>query len=890
MDVRTANTLLIASALLLSACSDGAFATFNDLPGASILEPQDGSTVREGLPVQVRGFVDDNRTPAADLLVVWTSSIDGLLYEGPPEDDGITRMILEDLDVGVHDLTLRVVDPRGGEDVDRISLEVIANQAPTAQIANPTATGTYHSNVPVTLVGEVADVETELGLLVIDWVVDGELLVEAGNPDDAGNTNEVYLFSEGAHTVELRVMDDEGKSSSAEVAFSVGGPNNPPTCSLDLPTEGAQYTQGDEVLFVGTALDADIPASQLTVEWSSSVDGPLGVSQPSDSGAVTFPTTQISGGTPTITMTVFDQVGASCTDSVQLVVASPPSVTILSPVNGSTVPLGVAVDLDSVVSDVQSAPNQLTIAWSSDLDGFLGNDVADASGLQEGAWGAFSAGTHTLSVTVTDPGGLSTVGTTTFTVSAPPTAPTVEINPNPAGSTQNLVTSIVTPSTDPEGDPVTYSYAWARDGVPFANASDTLASSATSRGEVWTVTVTPNDGWSSGPPGVATVTILNGAPSASAPILSPSLLYTNSTATCVSNGTDPDNDPVTLSYTWLVNGSDPGVFGPQLTGGSFARGDTIQCFATPDDGTAVGPTVASTTATVLNSVPTAPSVVITPAAPSPDDTLTCALTVPSTDADNDPLTHDWVWYQNGNLTAITTQEVDASLTADQDVWTCEVTATDGIATSPLATDTVSLCADGAWYEDLDGDGYGQTNTEILSCTSPGAGWVSDGGDCDDTDATIYPTAGDVAGDGFDADCDGMDCEAGLFNNVYFTFCDSNGDWFDAETACMAAGYDGLATLTSAAEETWLVGLMINSGGSNQDPWLGMTDQGGAGTFVWTDGSPISYQNWGTGQPDSGGTGNDCVVLTVSGQGNASWDDVSCAQGSPGWTSFACSLR
>ena len=32
-------------------------------------------------------------------------------------------------------------------------------------------------------------------------------------------------------------------------------------------------------------------------------------------------------------------------------------------------------------------------------------------------------------------------------------------------------------------------------------------------------------------------------------------------------------------------------------------------------------------------------------------------------------------------------------------------------------------------------------------------------DCNDTDASIYPYAGDTYGDGIDSDCDGLDCEA-----------------------------------------------------------------------------------------------------------------------------------
>jgi hypothetical protein len=60
-------------------------------------------------------------------------------------------------------------------------------------------------------------------------------------------------------------------------------------------------------------------------------------------------------------------------------------------------------------------------------------------------------------------------------------------------------------------------------------------------------------------------------------------------------------------------------------------------------------------------------------------------------------------------------------------------------------------AGGPWFLDADGDGYGDpaTSTEI-----PSAGWVADGTDCDDSDATAHPGAPEVYGDAVDQDCDG----------------------------------------------------------------------------------------------------------------------------------------
>jgi hypothetical protein len=59
---------------------------------------------------------------------------------------------------------------------------------------------------------------------------------------------------------------------------------------------------------------------------------------------------------------------------------------------------------------------------------------------------------------------------------------------------------------------------------------------------------------------------------------------------------------------------------------------------------------------------------------------------------------------------------------------------------------------GAWYPDVDGDGYGDLNAGILACEQP-AGTVADSTDCDDTQAASFPENPEVC-DEIDNDCDG----------------------------------------------------------------------------------------------------------------------------------------
>jgi hypothetical protein len=56
-----------------------------------------------------------------------------------------------------------------------------------------------------------------------------------------------------------------------------------------------------------------------------------------------------------------------------------------------------------------------------------------------------------------------------------------------------------------------------------------------------------------------------------------------------------------------------------------------------------------------------------------------------------------------------------------------------------------------WYEDADGDSYGNAAAPLNACDQP-AGYVANATDCNDADSTAYPGAPEAC-DGADQDCD-----------------------------------------------------------------------------------------------------------------------------------------
>lgn len=106
------------------------------------------------------------------------------------------------------------------------------------------------------------------------------------------------------------------------------------------------------------------------------------------------------------------------------------------------------------------------------------------------------------------------------------------------------------------------------------------------------------------------------------------------------------------------------------------------------------------------------------------------------------------------------------------------------------------CQLNAFYQDSDGDGYGDSSDSTQACTAP-SGYVSNSRDCDDTNNAIHPAADEVC-NGVDDDCDSSIDEG--VRNTYYRDADGDGYGDDGNTVRECELRDGIVADNSDCDD------------------------------------------------------------------------------------------
>ncbi|TMA49592.1 MAG: DNRLRE domain-containing protein, partial [Deltaproteobacteria bacterium] len=343
----------------------------------------------------------------------------------------------------------------------QLVLTLTQNTAPVVNIAAPAPNATVNIGAPVTFTGRATDAESGDLSGQIQWTsnLDGTL--------GTGASITVAHLQPGTHTITAAVTDVNGNVGQAQAIVRMRGPNVAPALAITAPQDNSSAPADTDVILTATAnddFDGDISSQ---VQWTSSRQGALFVGA---SKAV-----RLREGQHTITASVTDSDGATSTAQITVIITpTPPALTITSPAGGGTVTQDASTSFTATALDATDGDLSSTIRWTSDRDGVLAGGASFATNM-------LSEGTHHITVTATDSGGLVGSAGITLNVIRVPAVAILLPQANDGYLAGNTVTFYATATDRIDGD-VAASLVWTSDRDGQIGTGTTFTTSSLSVG------------------------------------------------------------------------------------------------------------------------------------------------------------------------------------------------------------------------------------------------------------------------------------------------------------------------------------------------------------------------------------------------------------------------
>jgi hypothetical protein len=532
------------------------------------------------------------------------------------------------------------------------------------------------------------DTDTSTG----EWVV---------NTSSAGNSATLSGVFGGGDTVTCSVTPDDGSDTGSAVSDTVTIGNTAPSVSdvtilatTDADGDGDSSTAiaADTLECSYTFTDADGDSDASSIEWTIS-----GTGGGSGSGS-TLSGVFYSGDTVTCTVTPDDGTDVGATDSDSLTIDnSLPEVSSVT-ITPDPAYIGDSLSCSYSFTDGDGDPDASSIEW------FLNNASAGAGSTLSSS--VVKGDEVECTVTPNDSSDDGTLVTASLTVSnSLPSVASVSISPSAPGVGDTLTCSY-SGYGDADGDPDASTFEWSVYSASVGSASvgsGTSLSGAFGGGDTVVCSVTPHDGEDAGSPVSDSVTIDNTAPTVSAVVVTastdadgdgdPSTANAADTLLCSYTFADADGDSDASTIEWMI--STPVGTGATLTG-AFAKGDTVTCTVTANDGNLDG-NLDSASITIDNALPVASAVSVTastdmdgdgdPSTAIDSDELLCIYSFDDADGDADASTLEWTIGATVIDSGSTTEPPGYS---NGDTVTCTVTPTDALGSGTPVSDSITI--------------------------------------------------------------------------------------------------------------------------------------------------------------------------------------------------------
>ncbi|RYX80739.1 hypothetical protein EON83_27300 [bacterium] len=505
-------------------------------------------------------------------------------------------------------------------------------------------------------------------------------------------------YGDKGNQITVTVTANDGTVNSAAVTSAPATVVNSAPSVLSINFDTTNYKTNDVIVFSWGAYDADGDTLTYSYVWKkngSVINGETGfvldLSKAGNGNKGDVITVTITANDGTVSSAPLTSTNLNVVNSAPVVNGTP--LTPSNPNTNSTLTAPLATDADG---------DTLTYSYVWKKNGVIIDGATDRT--LNLATPGYGDNDDVITVTITaNDGTVDSAAVTPASVTIGNTAPVVSgvaISPNAATTNSTLTATAAV--TDGEGDSISFSYQWKKNGEEIDGATgDTLDLSVIGhgdKGDVITVTVVANDGTvNSAPFTSAPLTIGNTAPQMATVSISPTDPKTDTTLTASPAGNDVDSDTLTFTYQWKKNGSViGGATGNTLnlaTVGYGNKNDVITVEVKANDGTANSASLTSAGVTVANTAPVATGVTLAPTNPSTNGVLTA--TAVGEDIDGDTLTYSYIWTKNNVvIDGETGKTLDLSKTGNGDVGdviTVTITANDGTANSaPLTSAAVTV--------------------------------------------------------------------------------------------------------------------------------------------------------------------------------------------------------
>ena len=467
----------------------------------------------------------------------------------------------------------------------------VIHEPPAVTITSPTPGSTFYAGELVNFqaLAQVYDT-TDITTVGHRWVGGSELMCEGEFFSADGYGTCAYAFpSAGMWNVQVTATDPDGDRATHQIEIEVLE-NTPPSIDVIDPLDGADYAIDNIIVVSALVGDVEQDPATLTVTASSSIDGPLAVTGiPSSTGDFSTALT-LSPGSHLVTFLVADAYGQSDQDTVQIDVfeSLPPQVESVSI---DPLPAYTEDDLLAVPygwNDLTGGSPRYRYQWFKD-DG-TGLMIADTPATTETyPAGRTVKGDQILVEIVpynTYGDGPAVRSSIIEILNSPPTAPVIGIDPADPEPTDSLFCAILSPSVDADGDPITYAYAWFRNGALTPITANVVTPDLLAHGDTWECVVTPNDGEVDGANASDAVSVFD-ATAPSAPILDAPYSFRNEDSVTLTGSCEAACDLTFYCADGLTSWTDTGTCsgsGTLAYSTTLTRGQSTSCYATCTDG------------------------------------------------------------------------------------------------------------------------------------------------------------------------------------------------------------------------------------------------------------------------------------------------------------------